>query len=361
MLQPPVSSESSISPTSIFALSRSGSSTPLDNASPTSTVSSGSSSADSAIRRFGRRFAQSSRRTLESVGFMTPRPQAEADEANPRDRATPDPFRSMGNHRTHSRETSQTRSGGSNNSSGSSERGVAPGRTILRRAHSARPVLDTIQQRSPSSHHNLEMRTAATLPVATNMNTGMSSQSLAAQVQSGAPSTYGAASAPPILPTSAQTFQGRLPQTPLLRAARSGTWFAGPTRAAKEGIVREWGALRLSDDSLPAPNTTEPQQRSLEEPRTGGDDGEGGDARELGRKLLYAQLAAMTPVWIVPDLEEEEAATEMLVERWVKPGAVRRRMAQWEELMAFPATREEELQPRPIGDEEAVMRFHFGR
>jgi hypothetical protein len=50
----------------------------------------------------------------------------------------------------------------------------------------------------------------------------------------------------------------------------------------------------------------------------------------------------------------------MLVERWVKPGAVRRRMAQWEELMAFPATREEEQQ-RPIGDEEFIMRFHFGR
>jgi hypothetical protein len=262
---------------------------------------------------------------------MTPRRPQEAEDANPHDRATPDPFLRMDTSKSHSRETSQTRSGGSNDSSGSS---VAP---VLRRAHSARPVLNTTQL-SPTSRHQ-RLLPAATLPIATN---GASLPSSGAR--SGAPSLH---SAPPVLPTSAQTFQGRLPPTPLLHAARSGTWFAGPTRAAKEGIVREWTSLDGSPHSPRDPSA--------------GDDGEGGDARELGRRLLYAQLAAMTPLWVVADLEEEEAATEMLVERWVRPGAVRRRMAQWEELMAAPEVAREEEPRRAIGDEEVVMRFHFGR
>jgi hypothetical protein len=336
MLQPPLSSESSISPTSIFALSRSGSSTPFDSISPTSTISSNSST-DSALRRFGRRFAASSRRKLEAVGFMTPRTPLEAEDVNPRDRATPDPFLQTESRRTHSRETSQTRSGGSNNSSGSSEHGV------LRRARSARPVLNTTQLSPTSHHHRHRLPAAATLPAVTSSAATPSLPLTGAQ--SGAPSLH-AASAPPILPTSAQTFQGRLPQTPLLRAARSGTWFAGPTRAAKEGIVREWSSL------------SEARQR---QPSGPGDDGEGGDARELGRRLLYAQLAAMAPAWAVADeAEGEGAAAEMLVERWVRPGAVRRRMAQWEELMA-PAEEERRRPLASIGDEEAVMRFHFGR
>jgi hypothetical protein len=349
ILPPHASSESSISPTSIFALSRSGSSTPFDSTSPTSTISS-NSSADSALRRFGRRFAASSRRKLEAVGFMTPRQPQEAEDVNSRDRATPDPFLRMeSNGRTHSRETSQTRSGGSNNSSGSSSIGHGG---VLRRAHSAHPMLNTTQL-SPTSHHHHHhhhhLPTAATLPMATS-SSAMSAL-LPNGPQSGAPSLH-AASAPPILPTSAQTFQGRPPQTPLLRAARSGTWFAGPTRAAKEGIVREWGAL--NEAHAPASATSFP---------AGGDDGEGGDARELGRRLLYAQLAAMAPAWIVADglEDEEEAATEMLVERWVRPGSVRRRMAQWEEIMAPAAAAAREGRHRAIGEEEVINRFYFGR
>jgi len=339
MLQPPLSSESSISPTSIFALSRSGSSTPFDSVSPTSTVSSNSST-DSALRRFGRRFAASSRRKLEAVGFMTPRSLQEAEDVNPRDRATPDPFLRMESGGTHSRETSETRSGGSNNSSGSSEHGV------LRRARSARPVLNTTQLSPTSHHHRHHLPAAATFPAVTS---GAATSSLPlAGAQSGAPSLH-AASAPPILPTSAQTFQGRLPQTPLLHAARSGMWFAGPTRAAKEGIVREWSSLN------------DRQQRRPSAAGGGDDDGEGGDARELGRRLLYAQLAAMAPAWAVADEPEGEgAAAEMLVERWVRPGAVRRRMAQWEEIMA-PVDEERRRPHASIGDEEVVMRFHFGR
>ena len=53
----------------------------------------------------------------------------------------------------------------------------------------------------------------------------------------------------------------------------------------------------------------------------------------------------------------------MLVERWVRPGSVRRRMAQWEEIMASSpsavAPREDMRRVAAIGDEEVGNRFYF--
>jgi len=126
----------------------------------------------------------------------------------------------------------------------------------------------------------------------------------------------------------------------------SSTWSAGPTKSAKAGIQREWESLRnghtFTKVDLPWNNEEGELGTSTEDPR------------ELGQRLLFAQLSALIPFWAVADFEEEQATSDMLIERWILPGSVRRRVAQWEDLMAFPRVYEE-----PTVDETMSQRFHF--
>lgn len=95
------------------------------------------------------------------------------------------------------------------------------------------------------------------------------------------------------------------------------SWSAGPTRSAKEGIARDWALLQVNEVKLEWNNEE-------------GELGNSKDPRELGRKLLFAQLDAQMPYWVVPDAESVQETGEMLVGRWIESGRVRRRMMEWE-------------------------------
>jgi len=124
--------------------------------------------------------------------------------------------------------------------------------------------------------------------------------------------------------------------------AKSPSWCAGPTKSAKEGIAREWAKLQLSDNALLWQNEE-------------GEMGNSRDPRELGRRLLFTQLEAQRPYWVVTDVEGIQEVGEMLVGRWIESGRVRRRMAEWEELVHKPKV-DETMDTAAI-----VMPFHFAR
>jgi hypothetical protein len=98
------------------------------------------------------------------------------------------------------------------------------------------------------------------------------------------------------------------------------SWSAKPTKSDKEGIARKWASLQLNENTLEWNN----EEREL---------GNTKDPRELGKKLLFAQLDAQIPsrYWVVPDAENVQEIGEMLVGRWIESGRVRRRMVEWEQ------------------------------
>jgi len=186
-------------------------------------------------------------------------------------------------------------------------------------------------RRVKSAHPNVNSR-----PGLLSLVEATSSASSATQSGSTVISSAGSASLP-----GSNSF-GR----PVYLRNPSSTWSAGPTKSAKAGIQREWESLRnghtFTKVDLPWNNEEGELGTSTEDPR------------ELGQRLLFTQLSALIPFWAVADFEEEQATSDMLIERWILPGSVRRRVAQWEDLMAFPRVYEE-----PAVDETMSQRFHF--
>jgi hypothetical protein len=120
---------------------------------------------------------------------------------------------------------------------------------------------------------------------------------------------------------------------------KSPSWSAGPTKSAKEGIAREWESLQSGIDDFAWQN---------EERELGGSQ----NPRELGRQLLFTQLEAQMPYWVVTDVESTQDVGEMLVGRWMESGRVRKRMAEWEDLMKKKKFEED------VEGGEMAMRFH---
>jgi hypothetical protein len=88
--------------------------------------------------------------------------------------------------------------------------------------------------------------------------------------------------------------------------AKCASWSAGPTRSAKEGILREWQMLQTSpDDSMWNMGVGGPQQTP----------------REGGRTLLFAQLKAMAPGPGMGDFQQDRVVIDMLVQRWTVFGS----------------------------------------
>jgi hypothetical protein len=139
--------------------------------------------------------------------------------------------------------------------------------------------------------------------------------------------------------THATVLQGQ-PQRPSPVKTQS-SWSAGPTKAAKEGIVREWAQLQSQGEEFEWNN----QEREL---------GGAQDPRELGRRLLFTQLEALMPYWPVVDGEGIQEVGEMLVGRWIESGRIRQRMVEWENLVGKQRAEE-------VCEGREVQRFHFVR
>jgi hypothetical protein len=123
--------------------------------------------------------------------------------------------------------------------------------------------------------------------------------------------------------------------------SKSPSWSAGPTKSAKEGIAREWESL----------------SRSVEiHWQNEGELGGSQNPRELGRELLFTQLDAQMPYWAVMDAEGTQEVGEMLVGRWIESGRVRKRMAEWDDLVNTRKAAEETVE-----EGDMAMRFHFSR
>jgi hypothetical protein len=81
----------------------------------------------------------------------------------------------------------------------------------------------------------------------------------------------------------------------------SASWSAGPTRSAKEGILREWAMLgSREDDSIWQLSGYEEQHES---------------PRSNGRRLLFAQMRAVMPALGMRELEKQEMIINMLVQK----------------------------------------------
>jgi hypothetical protein len=292
---------------STFALTnQSGSSSPSSgSSSPSSTASSATSttSTDSALRRIYSRLARSSRRKLESIGLRTP--QDSSDRLSSGDEfATTDDLLlpRSGTTPTHSRQTSgsPTRSNGVKGTS-SSLSDQSSGVSFMEKQHSLRRVqserADMLKKKAPSL---LSFTTDFSVTVAT------------------------AQQGPRPAPVKAQF-----------------SWCAGPTKSAKEGIVREWAQLQGHGEELAWNN----QEREL---------GASQDPRELGRRLLFTQLEALMPYWAVVDGEGIQEVGEMLVGRWIESGRIRQRVVEWENLVGKQRAEE-------VCEGREVQRFHFVR
>jgi hypothetical protein len=110
-----------------------------------------------------------------------------------------------------------------------------------------------------------------------------------------------------LLSMTTSSSRRRWPDSPTPGLARCASWSAGPTRSAKEGILREWQMLQTSpDDSMwnMSVGAGDPQQ----------------SPREGGRTLLFAQLHAMAPGPGRRDLQQDRIVIDMLVQRWTGLG-----------------------------------------
>jgi hypothetical protein len=126
------------------------------------------------------------------------------------------------------------------------------------------------------------------------------------------------------------------------------SWTAGPTKGFKQGVSREWAEFMMVEDDL---------EWSNDEGELGRDSTQ--DPRILGRRLLFTQLAAATPYYAVHDDEESCEIVNMLLERWIEAGVIRKRVAEWESVMGM-GRRQEETQPG-LGWIEETIRFDFRR
>jgi hypothetical protein len=103
---------------------------------------------------------------------------------------------------------------------------------------------------------------------------------------------------------------------------------------AKQGIEREWKALKGRRDYQDALDFSDDEDDSGALPWSGTDDElVQPDFRALGRQLLFRQLEAMTPAWAVPDGDHASMTIDMLVEQWIEPGQFRRRRMEWENIV----------------------------
>lgn len=117
------------------------------------------------------------------------------------------------------------------------------------------------------------------------------------------------------------------------------SWCAGPTKSAKEGIEREWQQLAASGDN------------GFEWRNEEGEMGNTQNPRELGKRLLFAQLEAQLPYWAVLDTENMQEVAEMLIGRWIESGRARKRVAEWD------TVKQKRREETAVGPDE--MKFHF--
>ncbi|KAF2670655.1 hypothetical protein BT63DRAFT_439640 [Microthyrium microscopicum] len=265
-------SNSSTSPTSNPALSNSGSASPDDNISNTSSTGS-SRSNSSLLSRFGRKFSKSSRKGLISMGFMSSKKHDQSDD----DSST-----------SNSPLTSDSLAFNSARSPVSSEN-------------------RSLSQREAFASDNFSIRSG---------RTGRSVQPSMRRVQSSRPPLRGERYSLLRLTDNDSNALAR-PQGLVKR----GSWSAGPTKSAKEGIMREWELLRAIEDDMAWQN---------DETALGG---HGQDYRELGLQLLFRQLQAMIPIWAVQDYEQVAITIDMLQENWIELGQFRRRRMEYESVV----------------------------
>jgi hypothetical protein len=301
-----VSSGSSGAP-SIFALSNSGSISPEDRRSYSSTPPTDKSdkSERGFFSRLARKLSLSSSKKLTSVGLGSKKKESEMTG-----RA----------HRSSANDTWNTRTVG--------------------RSPPIRPSL-------------LETASMASMSASTDMNS----------MHSARPGLHRSASARSAL-------RGPSPQTrnvsPMARPQRMLTrktsWSAGPTMGAKQGIVREWEALKGRHEYREAVEFSDDEDDSGSLPWSGTEDElEKPYFRALGRELLFRQLESMTPTWAVPDGDHAMMTIDMLVEQWIEPGQFRRRRMEWENIVdgkrAYaPSSSEGTLSSSGDG---TAFKFHF--
>lgn len=104
--------------------------------------------------------------------------------------------------------------------------------------------------------------------------------------------------------------------------------------SAKQGIVREWQALKRRRDYTEDVDFSDDEDESASLPWIGTEDElVQPDFRALGRQLLLRQLDSMTPVWVLPDTGHAAVTIEMLVDQWIESGQTRRRRMEWQNIV----------------------------